>query len=154
MGPGSINRRTYTNQNRSIGRRRLDVCGRCSPRSWTFADLTVAEALSAGSRVRFIEPGPKTSTLLRRSGYHDLRNLWSWIGRYVRERGCRAMRASMASSLSACSPAESIAARFVLHLQPRKKMSVTILAPPQRLKPVFVPVCVAGRNAPPELRRG
>jgi len=64
------------------------------------------------------------------------------------------MRASMANSSLACSPAESTAVQFVLRLQRKKKMFVTIPAPPQRLKRVFVPVCVAGRNARPELQLG
>jgi len=59
------------------------------------------------------------------------------------------MRASTASSLSVCSPAESIAARFALHLQRKKKMFVITQALPQLLKQVFVPVCVARPECSP-----
>src|SRR5260370_31038888 len=95
------------------------------------------------------EPGPKTSTLLRRNGYHDSRNLWNWTGRFVRELDCRGMRASMASSLLVCSPVESIVGRFALLPPRKKKMFVITPARPQLRKRDFAPACVAGQNARP-----
>src|SRR2546428_13096891 len=96
--------------------------------------------------MRIGEPGPKTSTLLLRCDYHDLRNLWSWIGECVRERDCRVTRVSTASSLSVCSPVEFIAGRFVLFRRRKKKLLFITLEPPMRWKLGFVPVCAAGRH--------
>lgn len=81
-------------------------------------------------------------------------HLWNWIGRFVREPDCRGMRASTASSLLVCSRAAFIAVRYALLLRRKKKM-FDIIQPPLRLrKRDSAPVCVAGRNARPELRRG
>src|SRR6266498_3228793 len=98
-----ISKCTHANQNRSDDRRRLDICGHCSrqagrlrtsqstkhspacpdsgenncDRSSIERALTNQKAHQPETRahMRFREPGPKTSSLLRWSDYHDLRNL-------------------------------------------------------------------------------
>ena len=64
----------------------------------------------------------------------------------VREQDYPAIRVSTASSSLEYSEAEFTAVRFALHLQRKRKMSVTFPALPLPLKRVFAPACVAGQN--------
>src|ERR1700728_2609462 len=83
-----------------------------------------------------------------------LGEIWIWIGKYARERGCRVIRASTASFSLAWSAAEFTAVQSVLHPPQKKKTFATFPARPRPPKPASVPACVAVPRARPELLRG
>lgn len=135
---------------RTFGNATLDICGHGStgldvsgPGSpWRTTDL----------RPDF-ESGPKTSSSICRSGYDDLR-LWNWIGKFVRGPDCRAIRALMGNSLSACAEAEFIADPSVLRPLRKKRTFATFQVRPRQPRRDIGPACVAVPNVPREHQPG
>ena len=77
---------------------------------------------------------------------------WNSTIRFVHERDWHAMRDSMASSSSVCSPRAFTVARSAAHAPPRNAMFATF--PVQLLKPVFARACDAVGSAHQELPHG